>query len=59
MTSSSDAVASSFSQASTSRSDGGRVLVDTGLTELHPLVADMDPHLTPLATQEGAISTRS
>jgi N-acyl homoserine lactone hydrolase len=30
---------------------GGRVLVDTGLTELHPLVADMDPLLTPLSTQ--------
>lgn len=26
----------------------GRVLVDTGMTELHPAVADMDPHLTPL-----------
>jgi len=25
-----------------------RVLVDTGLTELHPAVADMDPRLTPL-----------
>jgi N-acyl homoserine lactone hydrolase len=25
----------------------GRVLVDTGLTELHPLVADMDPRLIP------------
>jgi N-acyl homoserine lactone hydrolase len=25
----------------------GRVLVDTGLTELHPLVADMDPRLVP------------
>ncbi len=29
----------------------GRVLVDTGLTELHPAVADMDPRLTPLNTQ--------
>ena len=28
-----------------------RVLVDTGLTELHPAVADMDPRLTPLNTQ--------
>jgi N-acyl homoserine lactone hydrolase len=28
-----------------------RVLVDTGMTRLHPLVADMDPHLTPLGTQ--------
>lgn len=26
----------------------GRVLVDTGMTELHPLVADMDPRITPL-----------
>lgn len=25
-----------------------RVLVDTGLTELHPAVADMEPRLTPL-----------
>ena len=25
-----------------------RVLVDTGLTELHPAVADMDPRLSPL-----------
>lgn len=29
----------------------GRVLVDTGLTELHPAVADMDPQLTPLSEQ--------
>jgi N-acyl homoserine lactone hydrolase len=29
----------------------GRVLVDTGLTVLHPLVADMDPRLIPLSTQ--------
>ncbi len=28
-----------------------RVLVDTGLTELHPAVADMDPRLTPLSAQ--------
>jgi N-acyl homoserine lactone hydrolase len=28
-----------------------RVLVDTGLTELHPLIADMDPRLTPLDEQ--------
>lgn len=27
----------------------GRVLVDTGMTELHPAVADMDPRLTPLS----------
>jgi N-acyl homoserine lactone hydrolase len=26
----------------------GRVLVDTGLTQLHPAVADMDPRLRPL-----------
>ena len=25
----------------------GRILVDTGLTELHPAVADMDPQLVP------------
>src|SRR3954451_22973467 len=30
----------------------GRVLVDTGLTELHPLVADMDPRLKPLSAQD-------
>jgi N-acyl homoserine lactone hydrolase len=30
----------------------GRVLVDTGMTELHPAVADMDPHLEPL-TEKG------
>src|SRR3954449_9300592 len=30
-----------------------RVLVDTGMTELHPAVADMDPRLTPLSTQAG------
>jgi N-acyl homoserine lactone hydrolase len=29
----------------------GRVLVDTGLTQLHPAVADMDPRLTPLSEQ--------
>ena len=28
-----------------------RVLVDTGLTELHPAVADMDPRLRPLNKQ--------
>ncbi|WP_246078925.1 MBL fold metallo-hydrolase [Modestobacter excelsi] len=28
-----------------------RVLVDTGMTELHPLVADMDPRLVPLSEQ--------
>ncbi|MDH2444824.1 hypothetical protein QDR37_12785 [Amnibacterium sp. CER49] len=30
----------------------GRVLVDTGLTALHPLVADMDPRLVPLDQQD-------
>jgi N-acyl homoserine lactone hydrolase len=29
----------------------GRVLVDTGMTTLHPAVADMDPRLKPLNTQ--------
>lgn len=29
----------------------GRILVDTGMTELHPAVADMDPRLTPLGEQ--------
>jgi N-acyl homoserine lactone hydrolase len=29
-----------------------RVLVDTGFTELHPLVADMDPRIQPLSEQE-------
>ena len=29
----------------------GRVLVDTGMTELHPAVADMDPRLVPLSEQ--------
>jgi N-acyl homoserine lactone hydrolase len=29
----------------------GRVLVDTGLAELHPAVADMDPRITPLDQQ--------
>ena len=29
-----------------------RVLVDTGMTKLHPLVADMDPHLRPLSEQD-------
>ena len=30
----------------------GRVLVDTGMTELHPLVADMDARLQPLSDQD-------
>src|SRR3954452_11450712 len=29
-----------------------RVLVDTGITELHPAVADMDPRLQPLNEQD-------
>ena len=29
----------------------GRVLVDTGMTQLHPAVADMDPRLSPLSAQ--------
>src|SRR5215213_66322 len=31
---------------------GGRVLVDTGMTELHPAVADMDPRLHPWTEQD-------
>jgi N-acyl homoserine lactone hydrolase len=31
----------------------GRVLVDTGMTQLHPAVDDMDPRLTPLSEQTG------
>src|SRR6201989_592605 len=31
---------------------GARVLVDTGMTELHPAVADLDPRLRPLSEQE-------
>ena len=30
----------------------GRVLVDTGMTVLHPLLADMEPRLTPLSEQD-------
>jgi N-acyl homoserine lactone hydrolase len=30
----------------------GRVIVDTGMTELHPLLDDMDPHLWPLHEQD-------
>src|SRR5689334_458387 len=30
----------------------GRVLVDTGMTELHPAVADLDPRLLPLSQQD-------
>src|SRR2546423_797126 len=29
-----------------------RVLVDTGMTELHPTVADLDPRLHPLSEQD-------
>ena len=29
-----------------------RVLVDTGMTELHPAVADLDPRLLPLSEQD-------
>src|SRR4051812_15860525 len=29
-----------------------RVLVDTGITDLHPAVADMDPRLQPLSEQD-------
>jgi N-acyl homoserine lactone hydrolase len=32
-----------------------RILVDTGMTELHPLVADMDPRLTPLSVDPASI----
>jgi N-acyl homoserine lactone hydrolase len=31
----------------------GRVVVDTGMTELHPAVADMEPRLQPLSEQAG------
>ena len=30
----------------------GRVLVDTGMTDLHPTLADMDPRLRPLSEQD-------
>jgi N-acyl homoserine lactone hydrolase len=32
----------------------GRILVDTGMTELHPAVADMDPQLEPSSTASTA-----
>jgi N-acyl homoserine lactone hydrolase len=35
----------------------GRVLVDTGMTELHSLVADMDPRLQPLDEQDLDLSS--
>lgn len=31
----------------------GRVLVDTGMTQLHPAVDDMDPRIQPLSEQAG------
>lgn len=34
-----------------------RVLVDTGMTQLHPAVADMDPRLYPLKEQDFDISS--
>jgi len=34
-----------------------RVLVDTGMTSLHPLVADMDPRLRPLDQQDFDIAS--
>src|SRR5215831_7145986 len=33
-----------------------RVLVDTGMTELHPAVADLDPGLRPLSKQDFALA---
>lgn len=35
----------------------GRILVDTGMTELHDAVADMDPILTPLTEQPIDLTT--
>lgn len=35
----------------------GRVLVDTGMTDLHPAMADMDPRLRPLNEQDFDISS--
>ena len=34
----------------------GRVLVDTGMTELHPLLDDMEPRLRPLSEQDFALA---
>src|SRR6201988_1312898 len=34
----------------------GRVLVDTGMTELHPAAADLDPRLLPLNKQDFDLS---
>src|SRR3954447_5971030 len=33
-----------------------RVLVDTGMTDLHPAIADMDPRLTPLSEQDNGLA---
>lgn len=35
----------------------GRILVDTGMTRLHPAVADMDPQLNPLNEQDLDLNT--
>lgn len=35
----------------------GRILVDTGLTRVHPAVADMDPRLRPLTEHDVDLST--
>jgi len=35
----------------------GRVVVDTGMTELHPLLDDMEPRLRPLSEQDLDLST--
>ncbi|HEY1530706.1 MAG TPA: N-acyl homoserine lactonase family protein [Galbitalea sp.] len=35
----------------------GRILVDTGMTDLHDAVADMDPRLTPLDEQDLDLGT--
>jgi N-acyl homoserine lactone hydrolase len=34
-----------------------RVVIDTGMTEVHPLVADHDPRLTPLGEQDLDLAT--
>src|SRR3954462_1187327 len=34
----------------------GRVLVDTGMTQLHPAGADMDPRLQPLSEQDSDLA---
>ena len=35
----------------------GRVLVDTGIKELHPAVADMDPRLRPWSEKDMSVDT--